>query len=87
MIDNKVKELRELIRMQEELSAEIESIKDSIKDYMTDHDTDILTGIDYKVTWKQVTSHRIDTRALKKDLPDIASQYMKESVSRRFLIA
>ena len=86
-MDKKVKELRELIRLQEELTAEIEAIKDSIKAVMADQDTDELRGADYRITWKEVKSSRLDTRALKKELPDVASRYMKESTCRRFLIA
>lgn len=39
-----------------------------------------------KISWKTVISNRIDTIALKKDRPDIYSQYVKENTSRRFVI-
>lgn len=41
---------------------------------------------DRKVTWKTVTSKRLDTKALKKDMPEVYDKYAKESVSRRFSI-
>ncbi len=75
-MDSKVKELRELKRMQDELNAE-----------MTARDTDTLTGNDWKVTWKTVTSSRLDTTAIKKALPDLAQQFTKTSTSRRFVLA
>ena len=53
---------------------------------MTESNTDTLTGIDWKVTWKAVTSKRLDTTALKKALPDVAERFMKESVSKRFTL-
>ena len=40
----------------------------------------------YKVTWKSVTSERLDTKALKTELPDIAERFLKASESRRFTI-
>lgn len=83
----KIHELRELKRMQEELSGEIESIQDDIKQHMDAAQVDTLTGADYKVTYKAVTSSRLDTSALKKALPDIAAQYTKTTTSRRFLLA
>ena len=86
-MDSKVKELRELRRMAEELQAEIDGITDSIKAEMTARNTDTLTGMDWKITWKPVTSNRIDTAAIKKELPDIAARYTKASVSRRFTLA
>ena len=86
-LDMKVKELRELKRMADELAGEIEALQDGIKAHMTEHDTDTLTGTDWKITWKAVTSNRMDTTALKKELPDIAARYTKASVSRRFTLA
>lgn len=87
MMNAKVKELRELKRMQDELAAEIEAIQDEIKAELTARNADTLTGIDWKITWKAVTSNRLDTTALKKELPDIAARFMKESTARRFVLA
>ena len=41
---------------------------------------------EFTVTWKNVTSTRLDTKALKKDLPEISEKYSKESQSRRFTV-
>lgn len=86
-LDSKIKELRELRRMAEELQQEIDGITDTIKAEMTARNVDELTGDDWKVTWKAVTSNRLDSTALKKELPDIAARYTKASVSRRFTLA
>ena len=86
-MDAKVKELRELRRMQEELAAEIEAIQDELKAHMDAHGMDTLLGFDWKVTWKSVTSNRLDSTALKKELPDIAARFMKKSTVRRFVLA
>lgn len=83
----KVKELRELRRMQEELAAEIESIQDEIKAVMTAQETETLTGADWKITWKAVTSTRLDTAALRKALPDVAERFSSTTTTRRFCIA
>ena len=83
----KILELRELKRLQEELSGEIEAIQDDIKRHMDATQVDTLSGNDWKVTYKAVTSSRLDTSALKKALPDIAAQYTKTTTSRRFLLA
>lgn len=40
----------------------------------------------YEVSWKSVTSNRLDSKLLKKDHPEIAEKYTKPSVSRRFTI-
>lgn len=40
----------------------------------------------YKVTWKNYTSTRFDTTALKADLPEVYAKYAKTSAARRFLV-
>ena len=87
IMNAKVKELRELRRMADELAGEIEAIQDEIKAHMTAQDADTLTGTDWKITWKAVTSNRLDTTALKKALPDLAAQFTKTTTTRRFCVA
>ena len=86
-LDSKIKELRELRRMAEELQAEIDGITDTIKAEMTARNVDTLCGTDWKATWKAVTSNRLDTAALKKAMPDVAAAFTKASTSRRFTLA
>lgn len=86
-MESKVKELRELRRMAEELDAEIEALQDIIKAEMTARSTDELTGSDWRITWKSVTSSRLDTTAFKKELPEIAARFLKQTTARRFVLA
>lgn len=83
-LTTKAQELMELRRMQEELTAEIEALQDAIKEAMGTQET-ITAGV-FRISYKTVTSSRIDTTALKKALPDIAAQYMKTTTTRRFTI-
>lgn len=87
MMNAKVQELRELKRMAAELADEINSIEDALKAEMQARETDTLSGLDWKITWKSVTSSRLDSKALKAELPEIAARYMKQSASRRFVLA
>ena len=80
----KITELMELKRMRDELDAEIQAAEDEIKQAMGDDDT-LLAG-PFKVTWKAITSSRLDSTALKKALPEIAAQFMKQTTTRRFSI-
>ena len=86
-MDSKIKELRELRRMADELAAEMETIQDSIKAHMDAAGVDTINGTDWKVTYKAVTSSRIDTAALKKALPDVVERFSKTTTARRFCIA
>ncbi len=86
-MNGKIKELRELRRMADELQAEIDSLTDSIKAEMTARNVDTLDGSDWRVTWKNVTSSRLDGKALKAALPDVAARYTKPTTTRRFVLA
>lgn len=85
-INETVKTIRELKRMQEELVAEIQANEDKIKAEMEATQIFTMTGDDYKVTWNEVTSTRLDTSALKKALPEICEKFSKTSTLRRFCI-
>ena len=86
-MESKIRELRELRRMADEIAAEIETLQDAIKSEMTARNTDTLTGADWKGTWKAVTSKRFDSAAFKKTHSELYEQYTKETTSKRFLIA
>lgn len=80
-------ELAQYIRMQEEAAAMVESLKDQLKAQMQATGADTLAGDEHKATYKAVTSSRVDTTALKRDLPEIAAQYTKTTTARRFTFA
>ncbi len=84
-IERKLRELRELQALIAEAEQEAESIRDTIKAEMGEAEE--LRAGEYKVTWKNVTSSRLDTAALKKALPDIAERFTKETTTRRFCVA
>ncbi len=86
-LDGKIKELRELRRMADELAAEIETITDSIKSEMTARSVDELTGTDWKATWKEVVTSRLDTKAIKKAVPALVEKFTVTTRSRRFCLA
>ena len=81
----KARELRQLQALIEEAQAEAEAIKDAIKAAMGDSES-VQAG-EYRITWKAVTSSRIDTSTLRKALPDVAERFTKETVTRRFVIS
>ena len=84
-IESKVRELRQLQALIEEASAEAEAIKDAIKAQMGDSEE--LRAGEYKVTWKAVTSSRLDSKALKEALPEVAPLFTRTTTSRRFCVA
>jgi predicted phage-related endonuclease len=83
----KIRELKELKAMAEELAQEITAIEDAIKAEMTNRNTEEMVVDIFKVRWTTVKSDRFDTTAFKKALPDLAKQFTKTSTTRRFSIA
>lgn len=86
-IDSIMAELAQYIRMQEDAAAMVESLKDQLKERMTAAGVEFLAGSEHKATYKTVTSSRVDTASLKKDLPEIAARYTKTTTARRFTFA
>ena len=86
-INEKFAELAQYTRLQEETAAIIEGLKDEIKNYMVSVGVDTLNGTEHKATYKSVTSSRIDTTALKKNMPDVAAAYTKTTETKRFTFA
>ena len=85
VIESKIRELRQLQSLIEEAQAEVEALKDEIKAAMGE--AEAVQAGEYKISWKNVTSSRLDTAALKKALPEIAARFTRESTTRRFTIA
>ena len=86
-MNSKVQQLRELRRMADELAAEIEALTDSIKAEMTTRGAEEITGGDWRITWKPVTSSRFDSTGFKKAMPELAARFTKISTTRRFVLA
>ena len=86
-LNKQVSELRELRRMAEELTGEIEAIQDRIKLFMENGEKEELHGIDWRITYKAVTSNRFDSTGFKKAQPELYQQYTKPSTTRRFVLA
>jgi putative phage-type endonuclease len=49
-------------------------------------DAEVLTCPGFQLTWKNVTTNRLDSKELQEYYPDIYAQHVKESQSRKFLV-
>lgn len=81
----RIRDLRELQALIEEAQGEANAIRNELKAYMGDAEE--LRAGEYLVTWKPVTSSRVDTRALREAMPDVAQAYTRETTTRRFIVA
>lgn len=84
VITGKVEELVEIKAMIEELENEAEAIIDEIKAFMGAEET-MMVGT-WKVTYKEIVTHRLDTKALKMILGDALNGYYRTVVSRAFKV-
>lgn len=83
---SKVRELKELQQMADELQAEITAIQDELKAEMTAQDVTELQVDVFKVRYTPVKSNRFDTTAFKKVYNDLYNQFLKVTETRRFSI-
>ena len=75
---------KELQRLKEEITAEMDGIADQIKTAMGTAET--VTAGQYKIRYTTVNGSRLDSAALKKALPDIAARFTVATVQKRFTI-
>lgn len=84
---SKLNDLAQLRRLADDLDAEISAIQDEIKAHMATAQTDTLTAGAFRVVWKSVTSTRIDTAALRRELPEVWQEYGKTTTTKRFTVS
>ncbi len=84
---SKLNDLAQLRRLADDLDAEISAIQDEIKAHMAAAQTDTLTAGAFRVVWKSVTSTRIDTAALRRELPEVWQEYGKTTTTKRFTVS
>ena len=86
-MSEKLRQYKELQALIEEAEAELETIRDELKAEMEARNTEELTVDVFKVRWAAVKSSRFDTSGFKKAMPDLARQFTRETITRRFTVA
>ena len=86
-IATKIRELKELKAMAEEIANEITAIEDTIKAEMIARNADEICVDVYKVRWAKVSSTRFDSSTFKTAMPDLYGKFTKTTESRRFTVA
>lgn len=85
-LQNEVDLLRKYVALKEKTDQVVESLKQTIKDKMNKAGVDEVIGENFKVTYKEYTMSRVDTKALKEELPDIAEKFSVISSQKRLLV-
>lgn len=87
MIENRIKKLQAIEAQIGELEEQAEALKAEIKADLEEKGVDELKTKNIIIRWKEIISNRIDSKALKAALPDVYSQFVKQTSSRRFTVA
>jgi len=85
-IENAARAYREIQVKINSLEAEAESLKAVITAEMEARNTDIINAGMFVVRYTHYESNRVDTTALKAELPNIAARYTKTVEARRFQV-
>lgn len=81
----RVKKLQAIEEQIAELQSAADKLKDSIKADMGESEE--LEAGQFKIRYKTILGSRLDSRALKAELPEIFKQYSRPTMTRRFSIA
>ena len=85
---NKVgRDLLAIKAMISELEAEAEALTDQIKAAMVERGEEVIKCPSWNASWKNVTSSRFDSKALKAALPDVYDAYTRKTTTCRFTIS
>jgi putative phage-type endonuclease len=80
--DKLIEQLEEAKADAKQAEERVAELENRLKAMLGDYETGLASN--HVVTWKNVTTNRIDSKALQKDHPDIYQKYLKPSFSRRF---
>lgn len=82
--DSDLKRREELVELIDKLEQEKASIDQKIQ--LELQDAAYGTAGDYRISWLNTVSHRLDTKLFKSENPEMYNKYAKESNSRRFVV-
>ena len=82
--DEKLKRREEVLMLKDKLEKEQKQIEQEIKMFM--QESEIAYSDNYKVSWSNVNTSKIDTKRMKEEEPELYQKFLKVSSYRRFRI-
>ena len=86
-LETTAREYRELQASIKEMQEQAETLKQAMIKEMDARQAEKLQAGAFEIRYTLVESARLDTTALKNELPEIAAQFTKTSTSTRFQVA
>ena len=83
-LNDQLKRRTEITQLMEKLDTEKKTIEQKLKLFMGD--AEIAENEQYRVSWKNSTSNRVDINRLKAEMPDVYGRFAKPIQNRRLLI-
>ena len=68
----------------EDAKERMQTASNHIKDFMKDYNK--ARCLDHSISWKPISSERLDSKLLKAEMPEVYEKYTKTTTSRRFQI-
>ena len=87
MLRNRIEKLDMIAAQQKALEAQAEAIRNEIRADMEQKGVDEISAFGRVARWKEIVNNRLDGNALKAVFPDIAGQFTRQTISKRFTIA
>lgn len=81
-----IRELKEFKLLKDEAEARITELETIIKNTMKEQELEKMTIGEYKITLSQITSKRVDSKALQENRPDIYAMFVKASSYERLTV-
>lgn len=82
--DERLMRRQELVEVMGRMEKEKNQIEQELKQYLGN--AEVAENDKFRVSWKAVSSNRIDTGRLKEEEPEIYRKYLKATQSRRFTV-
>lgn len=86
MLLNRIKKYKELEARKKALEEEMEAVKADLLADMEAKGLEEQKAGNWVIRWTKVLTNRLDSKALKAELPELAARFTKQTESRRFSI-
>ena len=82
-----VERYREAQQLIEAAQAELEAIKPQVTAEMDRRGVSQMDAGTHRIRLQQVTASRLDSKALRAAVPDLAARFIRQTTTRRFIVA
>lgn len=86
MLLNRIKKYKDLEAQRTAIEKEMEALKADLLADMQENGLEEQRAGNWVIRWTRVFTNRLDSKALKAELPELAARFSRQTESRRFSI-